>query len=126
MVESNASVPLNNNQLFANSYGSYSNNLTYVSKHGDIKPIFKAPFFGSILAILTSFFSYLGSNTGNLGTSIKKFLQILAIFFLVVAIGCFVSYIFIYFTKYLPEYRNWYATLPTEAVEQLKKMSITK
>ena len=126
MVESNASVPLNDNQLFANSYGSYSNNLTYVSKHGDIKPIFKAPFYGSILAILTSCFSFVGSSTNSLGTSFKNFLKILAIFFLVVAIGCFISYIYVYFTRYLPEYRSWYATLPIEAVEQLKKMNIIK
>lgn len=126
MVESRASVPLNANQLFANSYGSYSDNLTYVSRHGALKPIFKAPFYGSILAILTSCFSFIGSSTSSLSTTIKNFLKILAILFLVTAIGCFISYIYVYFTRYLPEYRSWYATLPIEAVEQLKKMSIIK
>lgn len=125
MVESPASTPLTKEQNFASLYGLYSKGLTYVSKHGDIKPIFKSPFFGFFLALLTSFFSYFGSKSDGITTAIKKFLQILAILFLVIAIGCFISYIFLYLKNYLPEYRNWYARLPIEAVTLLDKMQVS-
>lgn len=124
MVKSAASVPLNQKQLFANSYGSNSDGLIYVSKHGDIKPIFKASLFGGLVAGLISICSLSGMS--SLKGTVKSFLQYFGIFLIVVAIGCVLTYLFTYVMKYLPEYRGWYAKLPEEAITQLAEINKNK
>lgn len=121
MVKSAASVPLNKKQLFANSYGSNSEGLKYVSKHGDIKPIFKAPLLGGLAAGLISVCSLAG--TSSLKGTMKSILQYLGILLIVFAIGCILTYLFTYIIKYLPEYRGWYAKLPEEALTELAEIN---
>jgi hypothetical protein len=46
-------------------------------------------------------------------------MKALSFFLIVLAVAAIISYITIYISKYLPNYRNWYASLPPEAIEQI-------
>lgn len=115
---SRGSVKLNPKQLFANDYGQFSEGVQYVSRHGGLKPIYSAPLYGGIFLAITGIVCFVGSS--SLGTStFSTIIKALAFFLIALAVAALITYITVYISKYLPNYRNWYASLPSEAIERI-------
>ena len=121
-VKSRSTVKLNPNQSFAYDYGEYSEGIPYVARDGGLKPIWSAPLYGGIFLVIVALVCYLGSM--SLGNSmLASIIKGLAFFLIALAVAAFITYITIYLSKYLPNFRNWYASLPEDAISRVPGMN---
>ena len=121
---------------FVNEYGKYSNNYEYVSPSGSISPINQISLFlgiacliGGIVLSIASIPPKIKNNPKkrqNRSTA-KKVLLVFGLLSIFASFCGFGFYIYIYLVKYLPQYRQWYSSLPQGAIDELtniKYMSI--
>ena len=117
-IVSEGSIKINPKQLFILDYGDYAEGIPYISPYGGLKPIWSAPLYGGIFLAIMGVVSFIGAS--SLGNSFfSTIIKGLAFFFIALAVAAFITYITVYISKYLPNYRNWYASLPSEAIDRI-------
>ena len=100
MVKSLSIIPPSLSQDFAFKYGDSTKDLTYVSRTGNIKPIFASGLYLAIFSSIVCGCSFIGASVGKKGKSmLKTFFKVIAIFCLVVAIASMITYFFVYIRK---------------------------
>jgi hypothetical protein len=113
---------------FALRYGKYAEDLDYVSPSGGqnfktMLPVGVA-FLCLVVAIL---FLSKGSKNPNEPekelSALQKAMRVFGFLLLFAALGGFGFYGYVYWTKYLPEYYQWFNSLPSEAKTELALVS---
>jgi len=113
-------------QRFVTEYGDYSEDYDFLSPSGTMNK--NTSVIISVILLIVSLV-IIGSSTPKkdkknsnkkiIRTTGQKVLLGIGLVFLVCSLGGFGFYGFLYVTKYLPEYNEWYQSLPKDAIEEL-------
>ena len=113
-------------QRFVNEYGDYAEDYDFVSPSGSMSK--NTSLIISVIVLIVSLI-IIGISTPKKDkknpkkkinrTTGQNVLLGIGIVFLVCSLGGFGFYGFLYVTKYLPEYNEWYQSLPKDAIEEL-------
>jgi hypothetical protein len=113
---------------FALRYGKYAEDFEYVGTSGS--PNFKTtiPVIIAFLCIVVAIlFLSKANNSPNEPekelTVLQKAMRVFGFLLLFAALGGFGFYGYLYFVKYLPEYYEWFDSLPSEAKTELALVS---
>ena len=107
---------------FSYKYGKYAEDLEYVSPIGN--PNWKVTIYITIsilcfiIGIMLFFYSMINKVNNN-SSILQKVINIFKNVFLIISLFSFLFYLYIYFIKYLPEYNEWYQSLPEEAKNEI-------
>lgn len=119
------------NSSFAMRYGSYASDFEYVSADGGqgLKVILPIGVAFLCLVVGIMFLSQASKNPNEPEkplTPLQQAMRIFGILLMLATLGSFGFYGYTYFAKYLPEYYQWFESLPSEAKTELALMSFAQ
>jgi hypothetical protein len=113
---------------FALRYGKYAEDLEYVSESGGQNWKTILPGGVAILCLIIGFLFVAKPKSDPTVpekelTALQKVMKVFGFLLIFTALGGFGFYGYVYFTKYLPEYYEWFDSLPSEAKTELALVS---
>lgn len=113
---------------FALRYGKYAKDFDYVGSSGGQGVRVILPIGIAIICLIVGFL-FIAKPKSQIDqpdqplTSLQKVMKVVGFLFIFAALGGFGFYGYLYFAKYLPEYYQWFDSLPSEAKTELALVS---
>ena len=113
---------------FAMRYGKYAEDFEYVGASGGQGVRVILPVGVAIICLIVGFL-FIAKPKSQMDqpdqplTPLQKVMKVVGFLFIFAALGGFGFYGYLYFAKYLPEYYEWFESLPSEAKTELALVS---